>query len=204
MILLSILIPTIPEREKQFKAITAKLINQAFLCGSKDEVEFVFNSKPKGTISIGLKRDEMYKKAKGLFAVQIDDDDDVPDYFVETILRTIKNNSSVDCIGYYERCLINGVKKRSKISVLSKEWRENKIPINGVDYLRTPFFKTPIKTELCQKTGVLDMRFGEDHDFAKRIFPLLKSESFINKVMYFYTANSLTQQQHKERYGITE
>jgi hypothetical protein len=43
------------------------------------------------------------------------------------------------------------------------------------------------------------MRFGEDHDFAIRIYPFLKKEKYINDVMYLYQYSS---ENHNSKYGI--
>jgi glycosyltransferase involved in cell wall biosynthesis len=190
MILLSILIPTIPERKEQFEALKDFLDEQ-----KTKKVEVLFSDFGKKEMSIGSKRNMLYNAAKGLYSVQIDDDDSVPEYFIKEILKAIETRP--DCVGYKEHCTINNEVQDSIITISNKEWKT----INKTHF-RTPFFKTPILTELCQKVGVKDMRFSEDHDFAKRIFPLLKTEVFIPKIMYYYTANSLTKQQHKDRYGI--
>lgn len=199
MIKLSILIPTIPERSWQF-GILLNSIERQIKELNTNEVEVIYNDAPKGEISIGLKRDNLYKLAEGVYSVQIDDDDLVSVEYIKTVLAAISDGK--DCIGYIENCVINGEHKKSLLSLSCKEWKEFKTPIECFTYHRTPFFKTPIKTELCVQTGVKDLRFGEDHDFAKRIYPLLKTETFINKEMYFYSANSLTENEHKERYGI--
>ena len=188
MIKLSILIPTIPERKEQLKSLLEVIKSQY-----TPEIEFVIDDKPKNEISIGLKRNNLYLRARGEYSVQIDDDDTIPPYFVEECL----NNLGSDCIGYKEHCTINGEVQDSIISISNKRWYS----INKTHF-RTPHFKTPILTNICRHTQVKDMRFGEDHDFAKRVFPSLKSEKFIPKIMYYYTANSLTPQQHKERYGL--
>jgi len=199
MIKLSILIPTIPERSWQFEMLLKSIENQIKELGT-NEVEIIYNDAPKGEISIGLKRDWLYKMAKGVYSVQIDDDDLVSVDYVKTVLEAIKEGK--DCIGYIENCVINGEHKKSLLSFSCPIWKEFNPPVEGFTYHRSPFFKTPIKTELCIETGVKDLRFGEDHDFSKRINSLLKTETFINKEMYFYSANSLTTQQHNERYGI--
>lgn len=188
MIKLSILIPSIPEREKQLEALIFSLNSK-----KTDQVEIITDCAPKQDMSIGLKRNNLYLKASGEYSVQIDDDDSVPDYFIEECL----NNLGSDCIGYKEHCLINGQVQDSIISIKNKKWYsiEKK-------HFRTPHFKTPILTNICRKVGVKDMRWGEDHDFAKRIMPLLNTEKFIDKIMYYYTANTLTKTQHKERYGL--
>lgn len=199
MTLLTICIPTVEGRHEQFDNLIFKLRNQHDSVSTSD-VE-ILSYKDNKEISIGEKRNRLYNYAQGLFTVMLDDDDDIPDDYISTTIEAIKSNPDVDCIGYVERCVINGVTQYSKISNIYPEWAT---PNNDsqFNYHRTPFFKVPIKTELCKQVGVANLRFGEDHDFAKRIKPLLKTETFIDKVMYYYTANSLTPEQHKERYGI--
>lgn len=195
-ILLTICFPTVVGREKQFEYIFNKIGNQVRDLGLIEEINAV-HFKDNKEISIGAKRDSLYKNCTGLFAVQIDDDDDVADDYVATVYNAIKANPDVDCIGYMERCIMDGVTKYSKISHRFEDWATKP---DGFE--RTPFFKVPIRTALCQQVGVADLRFGEDHDFARRIKPLIKTEFFIDRAMYYYTGNSLTAEQHKERYGL--
>lgn len=193
---LSICIPTIVGREEQFTRLYTELDNQIKLARLEHDIEII-SEKDNKEISIGAKRDILYKRAKGKYCVHIDDDDLIVDDYIQTVYEHL---NGVDCIGYVERCIINGQVQYSKISNEFLEWETKEE--NGFHYKRTPFFKTPILTEICQRVGVEDMRFGEDHDFARRVKPHLKIEIFINKVMYLYSANSLTAEQHKERYGL--
>lgn len=198
--LLTIAIPTIPERSEQFNALWHKIFKQISHT-PLGAIDLIYSDKPKGDQSIGKKRDELYKASNGLYTVMIDDDDDVPEDYIETIFNTINHsNDTPDCIGYIERCIIDGVTRYSKISNEFQDW--SNIQQGIFSYARTPFFKVPILTELCKKVGVSDMRFGEDHDFARRLKPHIKTHIFIDKVMYYYTANSLTPEQHKLRYGL--
>lgn len=193
---LTICIPTVVGREEQFTALYAKLDLQRKLANLSGDVDIIYEKDNK-EISIGKKRDMLYNRAKGLYSVQIDDDDDVVDDYIETIYHELTGE---DTIGYVERCIINGSVQYSKISGEFNDW-ESKYE-EGYHYRRTPFFKVPILTELCKKVGVDDLRFGEDHDFARRLKPHIKTHKFINKVMYLYSANTLTAEQHKNRYGL--
>lgn len=190
MVLLSILIPTLPERTEQLNKLLAIIEPQL-----TNEVEVILDNRPKEACSIGVKRNDLYLRARGIYSVQIDDDDTIPEHYVKKVLEAIK--SAPDCIGYQEHCTINGEFNQSIISIDCNHWYS----VNKTHF-RTPHFKTPILTTLCRKVGVKDMRFGEDHDFAIRIFPLLIKEVFIPLQMYYYTANSLTKEQHKIRYGL--
>ena len=191
---LSILIPTIVGRENQFNSLYESIDSQI-----TDEVEIITLCDNK-ELSIGSKRDILYNKAKGLYSVQIDDNDSISLDYVKIILEAIK--SGADCVGYYERCTIEGKIKRSKISLYNECWVSLKEPIKGIDYLRTPFFKVPIKTRICQAVGVSDMRYNEDEDFSIRIKKHLRTEIFVPFDMYYYTGFGLTKEQINTRYGV--
>jgi glycosyltransferase involved in cell wall biosynthesis len=196
---LSICIPSIVGREEQFLRLVEEVkrqINEGF----EDLVEIVTNVDNK-EISIGRKRQLMYEACKGEYAVQIDDDDWINKNYVKKVMTAIE--SQPDCVGYFEECIMNGVKEMSCMSLYYAEWQTNRMPDErGLTYYRTPFTKTPIRTALCLAVGVKDKRFAEDHDFAKRIRPLLDREEFIYETMYLYSANSLSKSEHNKRYGI--
>jgi len=78
---------------------------------------------------------------------------------------------------------MNGKDKTSIFSLMFKEWKDN---FGGYDFVRTPFYKSPMKTAIAQQIGFEDIRFAEDHKFAIKVYPLLKSEYFINKILYYY------------------
>lgn len=194
---LSICIPTVIGREAGFEKLLTEVNTQIKNNNLQKEVQVVVEKDNK-EISIGAKRQKMYEKAKGLFTVQLDDDDFIDkDYVLLCYEGTFKD---VDCIGYQEHCTFDGLNpKKSDFSIKYSGWKDFKPPVNGFHHARTPFFKTPIKTEICKKVGVKDMRFGEDHDFAIRVYPHLKKEHYINRIMYLYRYKS---EEHKKKYGI--
>lgn len=199
MKLLSIQIPTVVGREKSFNDLYAFINYQITKHRLQDDVEVIYQKDNK-QMSIGDKRQALYLMADAEYSVQIDDDDYVHNDYVKLIcdqLTWLKDTKRPlpDCIGYYEKCYINGVESESTISNKYFDWAE----LSNGNHIRTPFFKTPIKTEICLQVGVNDMRFGEDHDFARRIKPLLINEVFIYEYMYIYRHVSTP---HNERYGI--
>ena len=92
--LLTILIPTVPQRETLLSRLLSCLESQL-----TDEVE-VLIYKDECVVPYGDKINHMVSIAKGEYIVCIDDDDFVPDWYIETILKEIKNNHGVDFIGY--------------------------------------------------------------------------------------------------------
>src|SRR3990167_4379776 len=148
MIKLTIGIPTVVGRESSLKKLVDGLEYQIKSNGVESFVEIIIDKDNK-EVSIGSKRNRMYENAKGLFTVMIDDDDYIsPDY----ILQCLKGcQHGYDCMGYQERCDLNGIIKHSEISLKHNSWNEFKYPINGFHFHRSPFFKVPIKTELCRQ-----------------------------------------------------
>ena len=193
MIKLSILIPTVNGREQKLAALMSVLKPQL-----TDEVEVLTICDNK-EITIGEKRTALYAKANGLFSVQIDDDDLVPDYYVSEILKRINTFPDIDCIGYIERCIWNGKSETfSDFSLRYSAWKEQK-DNKEFAHVRTPFHKTPIRTEMAKQVPFEHIRFGEDHKWSIAINPLLKTEVYIPKVMYIY---QYTHENQKIKYGI--
>jgi len=193
----TICIPSVVGREYTCQRLINELSKQIESGNYVDYFEILLDVDNK-EVSIGAKRDRLHRKATGTFVISIDDDDMVAPYFIKELMDNYDEN--VDTIGYVESVSMNNsTPKLSKISLTSVKWHERKIAIGGFNYFRTPYFKNPIKTDIVNKVGVKDMRFGEDADFSERIYPFLKKEKFINKVMYMYL---YIKTEHNERYGI--
>jgi hypothetical protein len=163
--------------------------------GLNDEVEISYFCDNK-EMTIGEKRERLYRQANGLYSWQIDDDDCISADAIPLILEVAKGNP--DCITFQEHVTIDGNVYRSNFSLKYSDWWDDE---DGFDYVRTPFFKTPIKTELCRTVSIPHERFGEDHAFARLIKPLLDTEVHIPRELYFYNHVSSP---HNERYGIVE
>lgn len=194
---LSILVPTIIGREKEFSHLRAKVQAQISRLIMKDysPIEFLFSIDNK-QMPIGAKRNWLYQNASGLYSWQIDDDDAIDDKAILEIHKAILDNP--DCITFSERCIINGQYFRSNHSLKYDDWGENQ---DGFDYVRTPFMKSVIKTEIARSVPIPHIRFGEDHEWAKALKPHLKNEIHIDKELYIYQHNSKPED-HNSRYGI--
>jgi hypothetical protein len=211
MILLSIHIPTTDDRAASYALLEEEIRNQCVAIGEEPieswpqfglnpggwrskRIEFLYCCDNK-EISIGKKRDILYQASTGLYSWQIDSDDWIAPIAIRKIVLALKE--SPDCVTFREKVTIDGVEKDSIFDLIFDDWAENE---DGFDYVRTPFFKTPILTGLCQLIGVNDMRYGEDHDFARRIKPWLKTQVHISNELYYYQHTST---EFKQRYGIT-
>lgn len=195
--ILSILIPTVYGREQKFEALYSFIQNQIESNNLQDKVEIIF-LKDNKEMSIGEKRNELYRLSKGKYSVQIDDDDWLADNYLVKVLNAC--NYDFDCIGYQEWHTENGVKGvKSDLSLAYNSWMSYSQPIRGFSHVRTPFFKNPIKTQICQTFSVDNSRFGEDHSWAIKIKPFLKTESYIDEIMYYHR---YVFENHNIKYGI--
>jgi len=174
---LSILICTIESRAKQLQNLLNLLQPQL-----TKEVEVLTECDNK-QMSGGRKRQILLERAKGDYVAFIDDDDIVSEDYVASILEAIKQDP--DCIGILIDCNMEGKKKIAKASNIYEDWFEN---VDGYDYVRTIYHKTPVKRWIALKVGFKDMRFREDYDFSVNLKKscLLKKEVMINKPLYKY------------------
>jgi len=202
-ILLSILIPTVVGREKQYKHLLNRIMKSGngfdILSGRVEYIKFCDNKE----MTIGEKRERLYQMANGLYSWQIDDDDDISDNAIELILNAIKSNPDVDVISFEEYVNMDGKEYRSNHAAIYSGWEGdgNSIFPDGFHFHRTPFFKSVIRTELAKSIPIQKIRFGEDHAFANDLHPLIKSEFHISEPLYRYIHRS---SDHNTRYGIKD
>ena len=161
----------------------------------EDKVEIISLCDNK-EMTIGEKRNELYAKANGLYSLQIDDDDTLKEGGIIKILDALQHNP--DCVTYQERCIINGKHYRSNHSLKYYAWEDN---VDGFDFVRTPYMKDVIRTEIARSIKVAHIRYGEDHLWSIEIYPHLRSEVHLDEEIYYYLHNSSNPE---ERYGITK
>ena len=178
---LSILIPSTIDRKRMTDLLVENVQNQIDDLGVSDQVEIIVDMDNK-EVSIGAKRQRMHQKAKGEYVVSIDSDDAVMTDYLAEIWRGIKEQP--DCITFEISC--SGTKgRRANVSNNYTDWLDG---IDGYDYVRTPYHKVPIKREIALQIGFIDLRYGEDYDFSRRLKKsgLIKTEYHIGKPLYHY------------------
>ena len=209
--LLSILIPTVVGRENELSKLLGLLSKYAPLdvksnlkknnfdyTGTKydlEDVEIIVVKDNKQN-TIGAKREYMYSLANGLYSQMTDDDDELAPNAIELILNAIKNNPEIPCITFREKCMMNGVYKSSNHSIRYSQWMDNQ---DGFDYVRSPFYKDVIRTDIAKSVPFPHIRYNEDEQWSKALKPFLTDEIHINEELYHYIYNETN---HNERYGL--
>lgn len=175
---LSILICSLREREKSLNKLLEVIEPQR-----TSEVEIILDT-DNGEVTTGFKRNRLLNAAFGEYISFIDDDDLVSNDYIVKILKAIE--TSPDCCGM--EGLITFQKKnitRKFIHTIQcSEWYEK-----DHIYYRCPNHLSPVKRIHALATKFPDITVGEDHDYSTRLFPLLKTEVYINNPIYYYLTN---------------
>lgn len=184
--ILSILIPTLPERKYILDSLIIKLRT---LCGVSILSEILIDDRDRG-VSTGQKRNDLIKKSIGKYFVFIDDDDDISEDYYFQIIQAAQCNPDV--------ITFNGWMTTNGKDPVDFEIRLNhpyiNDPIDGKDYyLRFPNHLCPMKRELVKDFKFPDVTMGEDYAWAKQIHDsgVLKTEYVIEKKLYHYKYSSV-------------
>lgn len=195
--LLCIQFPYTQERFNELQKLMAEICRQIDEHKLHDLICMQLDDRDK-EISIGQKRHELYQKSIATYTVQWDSDDGIHQQGLKLIIEALQNNPDVDCCTYEEYINIDGVEQRSNHDLKYGDWNNNK---DGFDYVRTPFMKSVIKTEIAKSVPVPFERFAEDHHWGQALKPHLKTQVHIDEQIYRYIHIS---SDHNTRYGITE
>lgn len=180
MKLLSILICTIPSRNKMFNILLKNIEEQISKSKYKDLVEVAYDDSV--GISVGKKRNLLLDKAQGKFVVYIDDDDEVHNEYVDKICICIDNNPDIDCIAINGLISFDGKdEKKWFISKLFGKWYES----NGI-YYRTPNHISPIRRDIANQVRFPEINHGEDFSYSVGVLKYLHKEAKIDTPLYHY------------------
>lgn len=135
----------------------------------------------------GAKRQLLLEQAKHEYCASIDCDDAIYPYYIEEILKAIKEGA--DCIAFSGIYTMDDQDRT--------EWRLAKDYTNCTIkegrqkiFLRTTNHLSPVKRELALKAGYPDKSNAEDKEYSLRLNPHLKTETKIDKLMYWYRYSS--------------
>lgn len=189
---LSILVPSVDTRRQTFLPIMLnRLYGQLDLLPEEQrkEVEIMFLVDNK-TINLGKKRNQMAELARGEYISYVDDDDRITDDYISSILEATKEGK--DCIVFQAEVSAFGSIRPCLYSV-----DNHKEESNARFFLRKPNHICAVKRDIVLRVKFPELMWGEDTDYANRLHPLLKTETKINRVLYYYDYNPDTSETRK-------
>lgn len=156
--ILSILIPTLPER-------AASLARVIQLLGNYPEVEILTDSRGR-EVTTGEKRNALIDRATGEYVMfQDDDDEPLPD-LINHILTSIRNGSP-DCVTYTGFMTTNGANRVEWVIKLGERY-EARQGVDGITrYYRFPNHLCAIKRSIAAQVKFPHIWQGEDFAWAK-------------------------------------
>lgn len=170
---LSILIATIGRRNDQFITLAEELTRQAE--GLPVEIIAYWNN---GEYPIGNIREALMQAARGEYTCFIDDDDWIPAWYIAEILA----NLGKDYIGFQVELFEQGKQMKPVYhSIRYGIWHQDE---NG--YYRGITHLNPIKRELALTSHFTLSGAGEDEYWSINLTPRIRTENYINKIMYYY------------------
>jgi hypothetical protein len=177
---LSILICTLRERKEEFLDKIISILKPQVI---GNDVEIVILTDD-GEMPIGTKRNFSLDSANGKYVCFIDDDDIVSDGYVDLILLKSKENSDV--------IVFNAI-------VTTDGW-DIKLAKQGIEYeygeMDSVYYRLPNHLAIHKKENMferfMDVRTGEDDEWAQRRLKEIKTQSRIDELLYHYDFRTTT------------
>ena len=182
----SILIPTLVERTETFNRLMTSIKEKHQRICPELKIEFCIESDNREK-SVGRKRDELLKRAKGKYMSFIDDDDDVTDAYFEDALACIR--------GGFQVCRLRG--QMSQYTFTHSVENTLTSPLaKGDVFLRPPNHLNILLTDVGKLVSFKDAKQGEDLDWTIRLAEtrVLNHEyrSDESRIHYIYQLGSRT------------
>lgn len=174
--ILSILIPTVPERFAQAQALQQSILQQV---GSLPvEVLSLCDNRMR---SVGMKRQALLSISSGKYVAFCDDDDRVSEDYIATLSDMAKADVDVLCFNQSARWNdLQGV----------VEFRINHQPfapfVPGGITRRFPWHSCAWRNELAKACVFTDKNWGEDADWVRQAHELAVTEAYSPKTLHFY------------------
>ena len=183
--ILSILIPTVPNREARFNRLWAELRDQKHrletVHPTLPKVEILHDNSPRyvdGGLTVGKKREALVQRAEGKYVCFVDDDDWVSPNYLETLVRAcmegrhvVTFNALFKCDGYW--ALVD-----MDLNHENEQATPERIVKRGVWHI------CPILTEIAQAVGFPDINNAEDSAWLSKLN--ITNQYKVNHILYQY------------------
>jgi glycosyltransferase involved in cell wall biosynthesis len=181
--LLSILIPTLEEREPLLSRLLSKLHGQIERDNYQNRVEIHLLCDNR-EMSTGAKRNALIDMAKGEFVAFVDDDDDVHEDYIRLIVTALSEHPDVDCLGITGLIYFRGGHPHRFVHSLQYDQYFSRYGV----YYRPPYILNPIRRTIAQQFRFAETSYAEDAEWAMRIAQTraLCAEHFLDVTLYQY------------------
>jgi len=181
-------IPSLPSRIDKLTKLYDKINYQSLNYNGKVEVICLLDNK---SMTVGKKRKNLFLLSTGLYVCQIDDDDDISDDFVSTLITIIEKiidmNQFPEVLSYDQECNIDG--KRIFVVSSIKYPTTDSMKIDDVMY-RFPWHWCCWRNDIAKNGKFYNCNGIEDSIFSESLKNMINLELKINKIMCYYNFNT--------------
>lgn len=191
MIILSILIPSIPEHFNMLEKLTHELHCQIIALNTAHptlgKVEVLIDNSIRfldGGLSIGKKREKLYRRANGVYACCVDVDDWVSPNYIESLVRL--------CLHGRDIVTFRNITKLDNYWMLvdmSIHFQNDQANPNFI-VRRKPWTICPVKSEFAKMFDFPDTNYSEDSDWMEKVLTRCTSEAHTEQVLHCYQHSS--------------
>jgi hypothetical protein len=175
----TILVATLGQRAARLERLLTQLLPQTEPHDGAVTVCALYNHGERG---LGAVRQDLVDHATSTYVSFVDDDDEVPGYFVDEVLPLL---DGVDYVGWQLQCYVNDAPlKPTYHSLRYDRWHDD-----ARGYYRDVSHLNPVRTELARRA---DFRRGlppEDVSWVDQLRPHVRTEHYVDKVMYHYRSS---------------
>jgi glycosyltransferase involved in cell wall biosynthesis len=182
--ILSILIPSIPERSEKLKEVIEALQKQIdnrpheFVGMGEIEIISLMDNKQR---TIGQKRFDLFNLAQGKYVCMTDDDDEYTPIFIEKVLQAI-NHINADVITFSQMARID-----NSFSIVNFRLGQDNEDFKGAGITRRMAWHCCVwKKEIIEGIKFGNSNYGEDDSFAREANLWAKTECHIPETLHIY------------------
>lgn len=182
---LSILTPTIITRWDQAEKLAFKIMGQIEEKECTGDVEHLILH-DNCTRTIGAKRQSLVNIARGEYIAFVDDDDDVSDDYVASLLAAIEMES--DVITFHQLAIYNGLESEVHFGINN---RDEAFKPGGIT-LRAPWHVCAWKRSAIAPCQFAETNYGEDRIWSLQARQRAKTGYHIPRVLHTYRHDAAT------------
>jgi len=186
-VLFTVMILSIPTRiERYLMPLYTRMLEQAE--DHKDvEILCLIDNK---SMTIGEKRQALLDSARGKWVGFMDDDDGISDDYIKNLHEAMTQHPS-DVITFDQHCSVNG--KEFSVNFRMGNPHDPYIPGAGTLHLkRPPYHMCFWRSEIAKSAKFKPSSYGEDLAWCMEMYPKIRSETHIDKVLHYYKYDDRT------------
>jgi len=186
-VLFTVMILSIPTRiERYLMPLYTRMLEQA---EDHTDIEILCLIDNK-SMTIGEKRQALLDSARGKWVGFMDDDDGISDDYIKNLHEAMTQHPS-DVITFDQHCSVNG--KEFSVNFRMGNPHDPYIPGAGTLHLkRPPYHMCFWRSEIAKSAKFKPSSYGEDLAWCMEMYPKIRSETHIDKVLHYYNYDDRT------------